>query len=108
MFRAQGLLVDRNGALVERLGLRVAALLVIQDRQEIRTGGHGDVLIPESGLSHAQRLLLNRNRLGVLPLFVKLERLRVQIVPASLLLCERKCARKCEENARSHPKSKAG
>ncbi len=40
MLRAEGLLFDRQGALVERLGLAVAALVVVEPRQVVEARGN--------------------------------------------------------------------
>ena len=68
MIRAEGLLPDRQRALVERLGLRVLALVVVQLREVVQARGHIGMIRAEGLLPDRQRALVERLGLRVLAL----------------------------------------
>ena len=63
--RSQGLLHDRQRALVERLGLGVAALGFVERGQVVEARGHVGVRRSEGLLHDRQRALMKRLGLGV-------------------------------------------
>ena len=73
MIRAEGLLPDRQGALVERLGLRVVALGVVQQREVVQAPGHIGMIRAEGILQDRQRALIERLGLRVLTLGAVIE-----------------------------------
>ena len=68
MIRAEGLLPYGQRALVERLGLRVLALCVVQPRQIVQARGHIGMIRAEGLLPDRQRALVERLGLRVLAL----------------------------------------
>ncbi len=66
MLRPEGLLPDRQGALVERLGLGVLALVVVEQRVIVEAVGYIPMVRPEGLLPERQRPLVERLCLGVL------------------------------------------
>src|SRR5437868_1315973 len=60
MLKRQGLFADRQSALVERLGLRILALLTIEKRQVVEWGGHLGMLRSQLLLPDAQGALKKR------------------------------------------------
>ena len=70
MVRAERLLADRQRALVERLGLGVAALVVVQRRQVVQRCGVVGMVRAQRLLADRQRALVERLGLGVAALVV--------------------------------------
>src|SRR2546426_748525 len=68
VFWAQVLLPDRHHSLVERLGLGVLALSVVELRQVAKTCGRVGVLGPAGFLLDRQRPLVERLSLGIFAL----------------------------------------
>ena len=68
MVGAEGLFPDRQRALVERLGLRVLALVAIQRGQIAQARGHTGMVGAEGLFFDRQRALVERLGLGVLAL----------------------------------------
>ena len=65
MFRPEGLLVDRQGALVEGLGGGVAALGVVQRGEVVEVRGQAGVFRPEGLLINRQGALVEGLGVGV-------------------------------------------
>ncbi len=65
MLRPERLLLDRQGALVERLGLGIAALGGIQERQVVKRAGDVWVRGPKRRLVDRQGALVERLGLGI-------------------------------------------
>ena len=70
MVGSQGLLLDRQRALKERLGLGVLALVPVELRQVVEARAHVGVVGPEGLLPDGQRPLVERLGLGVEALVV--------------------------------------
>ena len=70
MIRPQGFLADRQRTLVERLGLAVEPLAVVQRCQIIEAGGGTGVIRPQGFLADRQGTLVERLGLAVEPLAV--------------------------------------
>ena len=79
MLRAQGLFPDRQCPLIERLGLRVLALVVVKRRQVVEARGYVGVLRAQGLFPDRQRPLVKR--LGLRVLALALVKLR-QVVEA--------------------------
>ena len=65
VLRPQSLLLDRQRPLVERLGLGIPALGMVNQPQVVEADGHGGVLRPQGLLPNRQRPLVKRLSLGV-------------------------------------------
>ncbi len=65
MIAPQRLLTDRQRPLVERLGLGVPALVLVERRQGGEARGHTGMLRPQGFLPDRQRALIERLGLGV-------------------------------------------
>ena len=65
MLGPEGLLEDRQRPLIERLGLGVPALGLVEQGQVVEALGHVRVLGPEGLLEDRQRPLIKRLGLGV-------------------------------------------
>ncbi len=65
MLGSQGLFPDRQRALVERLGVRVAALGVVESRLVVEALGHIRMLGSQGLFPDRQRALVERLGLGV-------------------------------------------
>ena len=63
-----GLLQDAQRLFVERLGLGVLALIVVERRQVVEAGGHTRMLRPQGRLLNRQRPFVEGLGLGVLAL----------------------------------------
>src|SRR6266511_1076435 len=70
MIFAQRLLVDVDSPLVERLGLRVPPLRVVDARQVADAGGGGRMIFAQRLLTDVERAPVERLGLRVLPLQV--------------------------------------
>ena len=68
VLRTQGFLPDGEGALIERLGLGVLTLVVIQRRQVVEARGHEGCFRPQGLLLDGEGALIERPGLGVLAL----------------------------------------
>ena len=65
LLRSQRYLFDRQRAFVERFGLCVMALFVVEQRQVVEEGGDDRMLGPELPLAEPDSLLTERQRLYV-------------------------------------------
>ena len=70
MVGPQRFLADGEGALVERLGLRVAPLVVVERRQVVEAGGGVGVVGPQRFLADGEGALVERLGLRVAALVV--------------------------------------
>ena len=70
MLLPQGLIPDRERVFVEWVGIAVAALGVINQRQVVETSGYQWVLWPKRLIADCQGALVERLGLGVLSLGV--------------------------------------
>ncbi len=68
MLGPQGVFIDRQRTLEERLGLGVVALGLVEQRQVVEARGHLGVLRPQGFLPDRQGALMERLGLGVLAL----------------------------------------
>src|SRR3989442_15684296 len=81
MIRAESLLIDRQRALEERLGLRVLALGLVELREVVQARGHIGMIRAVGLLGDPQRLLRNDYGALVTSLAVQGHDLMVEFLP---------------------------
>ena len=81
MVGAEGLLLDRQRAFVERLGLGVLALGVVELGQVVQACGHSGMVLPNIILRNFQRLLRDDERTVVLAHSMELHHFSIERLP---------------------------
>ena len=81
MIRAESLLPDRQRALVERLGLRVLALGIVQRREVVQARGHIGMIRADRLLGDLQRLFCDHYSAIIATLPVQRHDLIVERLP---------------------------
>jgi hypothetical protein len=89
VFGAQPLLTDSKGALVERLGLGIEALAVVEPGEVVEGGGDGGMVGAKFPLRKAKRPFGNPRCFGVLTGLIELNHLPVERVEIIGGLCLR-------------------
>ena len=85
MIRAESLLIDRQRALIERLGLRVLALGAVQLREVVQARGHNGMIGSHRLLGDLQRLLRHHDGAIIASLPIQRHDLVVERLPFDAL-----------------------